>query len=44
MTPLINPTDRIFVAGHPCRGRGMARFFTATREELDLLNPEAVQC
>ena len=52
MTPLISPTDRIFVAGHRgmagsaiCRAlqrAGYSQILTATRQELDLLNPEAV--
>jgi len=54
MTPLISPTDRIFVAGHRgmagsaiCRAlqrAGYGQILTPTRQELDLLNPEAVQC
>ena len=53
MTPLISPTDRIFVAGHRgmagsaiCRAlqrAGYSQILTATRQELDLLNPKAVQ-
>jgi len=53
MAPLITPADRIFVAGHRgmagsaiCRAlqrSGYSQLLTATREELDLLNPEAVQ-
>ncbi len=50
--PLINPDDRIFVAGHRgmagsaiCRAlqrAGYQQILTATREELDLLDPVAV--
>ena len=50
--PLINPDDRIFVAGHRgmagsaiCRAlqrAGYQQILTATREELDLLDPGAV--
>ena len=53
MTPLISPTDRIFVAGHRgmagsaiCRalqGAGYSQILTATRQELDLLIADAVQ-
>jgi GDP-L-fucose synthase len=52
MTSLITPSDRIFVAGHRgmagsaiCRalqGAGYANLLTASRAELDLLNPLAV--
>jgi GDP-L-fucose synthase len=52
-SPLITPADRIFVAGHrgmagSAIGRALQRagypqLLTATRQELDLLNPEAVQ-
>ena len=52
MVPLITPADRIFVAGHRgmagsaiCRalqGAGYANLLTASRAELDLLNPLAV--
>ncbi|MCT0218440.1 GDP-L-fucose synthase [Synechococcus sp. CS-1329] len=51
--PLITPTDRIFVAGHCgmagsaiCRAlqrAGYTNLLTATREQLNLENPEAVQ-
>ena len=53
MTPLISPTDRIFVAGHRgmagsaiCRAlqrAGYGQILTATRQELDLLMSDAVQ-
>lgn len=52
-SPLITAADRIFVAGHRgmagsaiCRAlqhAGYGQILTATRQELDLLNPEAVQ-
>jgi GDP-L-fucose synthase len=52
MAPLITPADRIFVAGHRgmagsaiCRAlqrAGYHEILTATRQELDLLNPLAV--
>ena len=52
MVPLITPADRIFVAGHRgmagsaiCRalqGAGYHQILTASRAELDLLNPLAV--
>ena len=52
MVPLITPADRIFVAGHRgmagsaiCRalqGAGYNQILTASRAELDLLNPLAV--
>ena len=52
MTTLITPADRIFVAGHRgmagsaiCRalqGAGYSNLLTASRAELDLLNPLAV--
>ena len=52
MTTLITPADRIFVAGHRgmagsaiCRalqGAGYSNLLTASRSELDLLNPLAV--
>ena len=52
MSTLITPSDRIFVAGHRgmagsaiCRalqGAGYANLLTASRTELDLLNPLAV--
>ena len=53
MTPLISPTDRIFVAGHRgmagsaiCRAltrAGYPQILTASRQELDLLDGGAVQ-
>ena len=53
MTSLITPADRIFVAGHRgmagsaiCRAlqrAGYNQLLTATRQELDLLDPLAVQ-
>ena len=53
MTPLISPTDRIFVAGHRgmagsaiCRalqGAGYPQILTASRAELDLENGPAVE-
>ena len=53
MTPLINLTDRIYVAGHRgmagsaiCRAfkkAGYNQLLTASREELDLLNGAAVE-
>ena len=53
MTPLISPTDRIFVAGHRgmagsaiCRAlqrAGYSQILTATSQELDLLIADAVQ-
>ena len=52
-TPLITPADRIFVAGHRgmagsaiCRAlqrAGYSNLLTASRAELDLLDPQAVQ-
>ena len=52
-TPLITPADRIFVAGHRgmagsaiCRAlqrAGHSNLLTASRAELDLLDPQAVQ-
>ena len=52
-TPLITPADRIFVAGHRgmagsaiCRALqrvGYSNLLTASRAELDLLDPQAVQ-
>jgi GDP-L-fucose synthase len=52
-TPLITPSDRIFVAGHRgmagsaiCRAlqrAGHSNLLTASRAELDLLDPQAVQ-
>ena len=52
MSTLITPCDRIFVAGHRgmagsaiCRalqGAGYSNLLTASRSELDLLNPLAV--
>jgi len=52
MPPLITPTDRVFVAGHRgmagsaiCRAleaRGYGNVLTASRQELDLLDPVAV--
>ncbi len=52
-TPLIRPSDRIFVAGHRgmagaaiCRAlarRGYTQLLTATRQELDLEDGEAVR-
>jgi GDP-L-fucose synthase len=52
-TPLINPADRIFVAGHRgmagsaiCRAlqlAGYTQLLTASREELDLLDGPAVE-
>jgi GDP-L-fucose synthase len=52
-TPLITPADRIFVAGHRgmagsaiCRAlqrAGYNQLLSASRAELDLLNPDAVQ-
>ena len=52
-SPLITPADRIFVAGHrgmagsaisrALQRAGYPQLLTATRQELDLLNPEAVQ-
>jgi GDP-L-fucose synthase len=51
--PLISPTDRIFVAGHHgmagsaivrrLRAGGYSDLLTATRDELDLTDPVAVQ-
>ena len=53
MPPLITPEDRIFVAGHRgmagsaiCRAlqrAGYSNLLTASRAELDLLDPQAVQ-
>jgi GDP-L-fucose synthase len=53
MPPLITPEDRIFVAGHRgmagsaiCRAlqrAGHSNLLTASRAELDLLDPQAVQ-
>ena len=53
MTSLISTTDRIFVAGHRgmagsaiCRAlkrAGYSQLLTASRDELDLLDPQAVQ-
>ena len=53
MTSLISTTDRIFVAGHRgmagsaiCRAlkrAGYSQVLTASRDELDLLDPQAVQ-
>jgi GDP-L-fucose synthase len=53
MTTLITPADRIFVAGHRgmagsaiCRAlhrAGYSQILTAPRQELDLLDPAAVQ-
>ena len=53
MASLITPADRLFVAGHRgmagsaiCRAlqrAGYSQQLTATRQELDLLNPAAVQ-
>jgi len=52
-TPLISPSDRIFVAGHRgmagsaiCRAlqrKGYGHILTATRQELDLEDPVAVR-
>ena len=52
-TPLITPSDRIFVAGHRgmagsaiCRAlqrAGYTQLLTASREELDLLDGPAVE-
>jgi len=52
-TALINPADRIFVAGHRgmagsaiCRAlqrAGYIQLLTASRQELDLLHPDVVQ-
>ena len=54
MALLITPADRLFVAGHRgmagsaiCRAlqrAGYGQILTVTRQELDLLNPEAVRC
>ena len=53
MTPLISPTDRIFVAGHRgmagsaiCRSlqrAGYGQILTSTRQELDLLKADALK-